>query len=158
MEIPSGYTALSLVGFTDRGTYSATETYVKNDLVHYKNSIFCAKQDDLTGVEPTDDGTSWYYFVFSPDDVEENARTAANAAATTIQKATETAASAAAAADSASAASSSEQSAGKHEANASASAAAAEEAATKAAGYGAAATYSIGINPSTGHMAVFYNE
>ena len=132
MEIPSGYTALSLVGFTDRGTYSATETYVKNDLVHYKNSIFCAKQDDLTGVEPTDDAT--------------------------IQKATETAASAAAAADSASAASSSEQSAGKHEANASASAAAAEEAATKAAGYGAAATYSIGINPSTGHMAVFYNE
>lgn len=44
------------------------------------------------------------------------------------------------------------------EKNAAASAASAEKSATDAAGYAGAALYSIGVNPETGHMAIFYNK
>lgn len=43
------------------------------------------------------------------------------------------------------------------EKNAAASAESARQSAETAAGYAGAATYSLGINPNTGHMAVFYN-
>ena len=48
---PTGYTALDLVGFTDRGTYAANVNYVKNDLVHYGGNIWRILIDDtnLTG-------------------------------------------------------------------------------------------------------------
>ena len=43
------------------------------------------------------------------------------------------------------------------EKNAASSAESARQSAETAAGYAGAATYSLGINPNTGHMAVFYN-
>lgn len=43
------------------------------------------------------------------------------------------------------------------EKNAAASAESARQSAETAAGYAGAATYSLGINPNTGHMAIFYN-
>lgn len=48
--------------------------------------------------------------------------------------------------------------ASESETNAADSAKSADESATKAAGYAGAAEYSIGINPKTGHMAIFYNK
>lgn len=44
------------------------------------------------------------------------------------------------------------------ETNAASSAASALDSATKAAGYAGATEYSLGINPKTGHMAIFYNR
>lgn len=44
------------------------------------------------------------------------------------------------------------------EKNAAASATSAKQSAMDAAGYAGAALYSIGINPETGHMAIFYNK
>lgn len=43
------------------------------------------------------------------------------------------------------------------EKNAASSAESARQSAETAAGYAGAAVYSLGINPNTGHMAVFYN-
>ena len=62
MTIPSGYTALDFVGYTDKGTYSASATYVKNDLVHYDNSIWRCLLDDTTGQTPAE-GTCWTIFI-----------------------------------------------------------------------------------------------
>ena len=31
MNVPSGYTALDLIGFTDKETYNSSASYVKND-------------------------------------------------------------------------------------------------------------------------------
>lgn len=47
--VPEGYVELDLVGFTDKGTYSSSETYVKNDLVHNDNKIYLSLQDDNIG-------------------------------------------------------------------------------------------------------------
>lgn len=58
MNVPSGYSALDLVGFTDRGDYSPSETYVKNDLVHYNDKIWKCLIDDTTGIVPTT-GLNW---------------------------------------------------------------------------------------------------
>ena len=49
MPAPEGYTELDLVGFTDKGNYSAETTYVKNDLVHSSNKIYKSLQDNNTG-------------------------------------------------------------------------------------------------------------
>lgn len=62
MTTPSGYTALDFVGYTDKGTYSASATYVKNDLVHYDNSIWRCLLDDTTGQTPAE-GTYWTIFI-----------------------------------------------------------------------------------------------
>lgn len=62
MVTPTGYTALDLVGFTDKGPYSALENYVKNDLVHYSGSIWRCKIDDTTNVTPAENA-NWTVFV-----------------------------------------------------------------------------------------------
>ena len=62
MNVPSGYSALDLVGFTDKGTYSSSATYVKNDLVHYNNAVWKCKVDDTTGKTPAS-GTYWEAWV-----------------------------------------------------------------------------------------------
>lgn len=62
MTEPTGYTAVGMVGFTDQGTYSASASYVKNDLVHYGGSIWCCLIDDTMGIEPTD-GVNWRFWV-----------------------------------------------------------------------------------------------
>lgn len=65
MNVPSGYTALDLVGFTDRGAYDPNENYVKNDLVHdSSNKIWKCKIDDTTGITPAE-GANWTVFVDS---------------------------------------------------------------------------------------------
>lgn len=60
--------------------------------------------------------------------------------------------------DSAAIAKTSASQASDSQSKASSYAATAQAAATTAAGYAGAATYSIGINPDTGHMAIFYNK
>lgn len=64
MNTPSGYTALDFVGFTDKGAYSSSATYVRNDLVHADNKIWKCKIDDTTGVAPTE-GANWTIFMDS---------------------------------------------------------------------------------------------
>ena len=65
MVNPTGYTALDLVGFTDKGPYSSLENYVKNDLAHYAGSIWKCKIDDTTGITPTE-GANWTIFISEP--------------------------------------------------------------------------------------------
>lgn len=62
MTEPTGYTALDLIGFTDQGEYDSSTAYVKNDLVHYNNSIWRCLVDDTTAQTPTE-GTYWTIFV-----------------------------------------------------------------------------------------------
>jgi hypothetical protein len=58
MAIPSGYTALDFVGFTDKGTYANNVTYVINDLVHYGGDIWKCKIDNTIGITPAV-GANW---------------------------------------------------------------------------------------------------
>lgn len=64
MVEPTGYTALDLIGFTDKGPYDPTANYVKNDLVHVGNSTWRCKIDDTTGITPTE-GANWTIFIES---------------------------------------------------------------------------------------------
>lgn len=65
MTEPTGYTALDLVGFTDKGTYNAATAYVKNDLVHYSGDIWRCLIDDTTSITPAE-GTNWTLFIEAP--------------------------------------------------------------------------------------------
>lgn len=65
MNTPSGYTALDLIGFTDRGAYDSTANYVKNDLTHdLSNKIWRCLIDDTHGVTPVE-GVNWTLFIDS---------------------------------------------------------------------------------------------
>lgn len=65
MNTPSGYTALDLIGFTDRGAYDSTANYVKNDLTHdLSNKIWRCLIDDTHGVAPVE-GVNWTLFIDS---------------------------------------------------------------------------------------------
>jgi hypothetical protein len=70
MTEPTGFTAVGMVGFTDQGTYSASASYVKNDLVHYGGNIWRCLIDDTTGITPTE-GTNWKLFVGEPTNMAE---------------------------------------------------------------------------------------
>lgn len=59
---PTGYTALDLVGYTDRGTYSAVTNYVKNDLAHHNGIIWRCLIDDTIGITPVE-GVNWTVFI-----------------------------------------------------------------------------------------------
>lgn len=72
MTNPTGYTALDLIGFTDKGAYSSSASYVKNDLVHYAGSIWRCKLDDVTATTPAE-GASWTVFVAEPSNLIEAA-------------------------------------------------------------------------------------
>lgn len=65
MVNPTGYTALDLVGFTDRGDYVNNANYVKNDLVSYLGSIWRCLVDDTTGIAPAE-GVNWTLFMAQP--------------------------------------------------------------------------------------------
>lgn len=67
---PTGYTALDLVGFTDRGPYAANVNYVKNDLVHYGGSIWRILIDDTIGITPAE-GTNYTLFMGEPTNLVE---------------------------------------------------------------------------------------
>ena len=64
MVEPTGYTALDLIGFTDKGPYDPLANYVRNDLVHVGNSTWRCKIDDTTGITPTE-GANWTIFIES---------------------------------------------------------------------------------------------
>jgi hypothetical protein len=70
MNVPTGYTALDLVGFTDKGTYASNVYYVKNDIVHYGGNLWRCKVDDTINVTPAE-GTSWTVFVGEPTNLVE---------------------------------------------------------------------------------------
>ena len=65
---PTGYTALDLIGYTDRGVYNASANYVKNDLVHYQGDIWRVLVDDTTGVIPSE-GLNYTIYIEAPTDV-----------------------------------------------------------------------------------------
>lgn len=65
MTEPTGYTALDLVGFTDKGNYNAATAYVKNDLVHYSGDIWRCLVDDTTNITPVE-GANWTVFIEAP--------------------------------------------------------------------------------------------
>lgn len=62
---PTGYTALDLIGFTDRGDYVNNANYVKNDLVSYLGSIWRCLVDDTTAIAPVE-GVNWTLFMAQP--------------------------------------------------------------------------------------------
>ena len=66
MNVPTGYTELDMVGFTDKGTYSASAEYVKNDIVHYGNALWRCKIDETTGVTPAEN-TNWTLYINAAD-------------------------------------------------------------------------------------------
>lgn len=70
MVNPTGYTALDLIGFTDQGTYSSSDNYVKNDLVHYSGNIWRCLIDDTTGIAPAE-GLNWTLFIGEPTNLVE---------------------------------------------------------------------------------------
>ncbi len=70
MVNPTGYTALDLIGFTDQGTYSSSDNYVKNDLVHYSGNIWRCLIDDTTGIAPAE-GVNWTLFIGEPTNLVE---------------------------------------------------------------------------------------
>lgn len=67
MNVPTGYTALDLVGFTDKGAYSSSASYVKNDLVDYGGDKWQCMDDDVSNVTPTE-GAYWHKWIDMPDE------------------------------------------------------------------------------------------
>ncbi len=68
MVEPTGYTALDLIGFTDRGDYDSSEYYVKNDLVHDDDgNIWRVLIDDTHGVTPAE-GLNYTIFIRNSSD------------------------------------------------------------------------------------------
>lgn len=65
----NGYRELNLVGFTDRGEYDPEAEYVKNDLAHYKGSIYKCIVDGTVGVLPTE-RSNWNCFMNRLDGVK----------------------------------------------------------------------------------------
>lgn len=61
MAAPESYAELGLVGYTHEGSYSETATYNRFNCVEYEGSTYVALLDGLTGVTPSNDGTSWKY-------------------------------------------------------------------------------------------------
>lgn len=70
MTNPTGYTALDLVGFTDKGAYAGNVAYVKNDLVHYGGNVWRCLVDDTTAVTPSE-GVNWTLFIGEPTNLVE---------------------------------------------------------------------------------------
>lgn len=64
MPIPEGYVMLDFVGFTDKGPYSASEVYMKNDLVHKDNIVWKCLQDSTVNITPSEENASvWEVFI-----------------------------------------------------------------------------------------------
>lgn len=71
MVNPTGYTALDLVGFSDKGAYSSAATYVKNDLAHYAGNVWRCLLDDTTAITPAE-GLNWTIFIAEPSNAVES--------------------------------------------------------------------------------------
>lgn len=70
MVNPTGYTALDLVGFTDKGPYDPNVNYVRNDLSHDSGNIWRCLIDDTIGIRPTE-GANWTIFISEPSNMVE---------------------------------------------------------------------------------------
>ena len=70
MNVPTGYTELDLVGFSDKGSYSNAATYVKNDIVHYAGNMWRCLVDDTINVTPTE-GLNWTLWLGEPTNLME---------------------------------------------------------------------------------------
>ena len=70
MNVPSGYTALDMVGFTDKGAYNSATSYVKNDLVRYNGDTWRCKLDDTVNHTP-EEGTYWTIFIDAPSALDD---------------------------------------------------------------------------------------
>lgn len=71
MAVPiTGYTELDLIGYTDKGSYSASATYVKNDLVHDSGNIWRVLVDNITGIQPSE-SANYTLFVGEPTNLME---------------------------------------------------------------------------------------
>ena len=71
MNVPTGYTALDMIGFTDKGVYNSATAYVKNDIVHYNGNLWKCLVDDTTAVTPAE-GASWTVFLAEPTSAAED--------------------------------------------------------------------------------------
>ena len=92
MVEPTGYTALDMIGFTDKGTYDPLENYVKNDIVHDADEkMWRCKVDDTRGVTPAE-GVSWTKYiappVANPETIGIGYGTCSTAASTTAKEVT----------------------------------------------------------------------
>lgn len=131
-------------GKAKRIAFSEDVNKAKND------AIATSKQyADGANQSATDAKNSASAAATSASQAKKNAEEAANSATTIINENLQ---------EKVDAAKSAAASAATSEKNATSSAAAAAQSATDAAGYAGAALYSIGINPDTGHMAIFYNK
>lgn len=70
MNAPAGYTALDLVGFTDKGVYNSATNYVQNDLTHYGGNIWRCLIDDTTNITPSE-GLNWTLWIGEPTNLTE---------------------------------------------------------------------------------------
>ena len=70
MNVPTGYTALDLVGFTDKGVYNSSTDYVQNDIVHYGGDMWRCLIDDTQGITPTE-GANWTLWIGEPTNMTE---------------------------------------------------------------------------------------
>lgn len=61
---PTGYTALDLIGFTDRGVYDPDAYYVKNDITSVGNTKWRCLIDDTHNIPPTE-GANWTIYLES---------------------------------------------------------------------------------------------
>ena len=88
----TGYTALDMIGFTDKGQYDPLENYVKNDIVHDADEkMWLCKVDDTRGVTPAE-GESWTKYiappVANPETIGIGYGTCSTAASTTAKEVT----------------------------------------------------------------------
>ena len=63
MNVPSGYTALDLIGFTDKGDYDSSVNYVKNDLAHDNGRVWLCLIDDTIGIAPAVGVANWKIWI-----------------------------------------------------------------------------------------------
>lgn len=92
MVNPTGYTALDLIGFTDKGQYDPLANYVRNDIVHDTNEkMWICQVDDTLGIAPVE-GVNWTKFIAPPSTNPESIGigygSCATAEATTAKEAT----------------------------------------------------------------------
>lgn len=66
--VPEGYEPLDFVGFTDRGIWSSTETYIENDIVHKDNTAWRCLTDDTIGAVPSQESEHWEIFISATND------------------------------------------------------------------------------------------
>lgn len=60
MAVPSGYTKLGVIGYSDKGTYSSTVTYNAYNTVYYNGSTYVCIKDGTINMTPSDDGVYWH--------------------------------------------------------------------------------------------------